>query len=418
MVATAAGSAAEAAAAAAAASTARVRRWWVGYLVLWACIVWVLWRETQFWVPRSVAHALQHLPKPSWTVLMVYLTYLLWLVVLGVLLPGYSQKGARLADGSRLTYKCNGLLIHLVTSAAFVMAGRTGVLDVTFVARHFWTFFATVSLFSLAFAIYLFVIGQAYKRRNWFVQHGLVHDFVIGTELNPHVLGLDVKFFAYRPALNGWQLVNLSFLFLQYAEHGEITARMAAYQLLTGWYVFDYFLNERKMVFTWDIIAENFGLMLVWGDLAFTTFCFSLQNLFLLNNLRAWPLIEMGATLCTAVLGYTLFRGANSQKHAFKEDPERPIWGKPPVLIGGKLLASGYWGWARKINFLGDLLLAISYSLPCGMTNAWAYFYFIYLLLLLLHREMRDHEKCSAKYGALWEQYCQAVPARLLPFVY
>jgi len=40
---------------------------------------------------------------------------------------------------------------------------------------------------------------------------------------------------------------------------------------------------------------------------------------------------------------YLVFRGANKQKHVFKKDPKAPIWGRPPKVIGGKLLASGYW---------------------------------------------------------------------------
>jgi hypothetical protein len=30
------------------------------------------------------------------------------------------------------------------------------------------------------------------------------------------------------------------------------------------------------------------------------------------------------------VLGYTIFRGTNSQKHQFKLNPNQNIWGKPP----------------------------------------------------------------------------------------
>lgn len=43
------------------------------------------------------------------------------------------------------------------------------------------------------------------------------------------------------------------------------------------------------------------------------------------------------------VHSYLVFRGANKQKHVFKKDPKAPIWGKPPKVVGGKLLASGYW---------------------------------------------------------------------------
>lgn len=38
-----------------------------------------------------------------------------------------------------------------------------------------------------------------------------------------------------------------------------------------------------------------------------------------------------------------MFRGANKQKHVFKKNPKALIWGKPPKVVGGKLLASGYW---------------------------------------------------------------------------
>lgn len=40
---------------------------------------------------------------------------------------------------------------------------------------------------------------------------------------------------------------------------------------------------------------------------------------------------------------YKVFRGANKQKHVFKKNPKVLIWGRPPKVIGGKLLASGYW---------------------------------------------------------------------------
>jgi hypothetical protein len=40
---------------------------------------------------------------------------------------------------------------------------------------------------------------------------------------------------------------------------------------------------------------------------------------------------------------YLVFRGANKQKHLFKKNPKALIWGKPPKVVGGKLLISGYW---------------------------------------------------------------------------
>jgi len=38
-----------------------------------------------------------------------------------------------------------------------------------------------------------------------------------------------------------------------------------------------------------------------------------------------------------------------------------------PTTRGTKLIASGWWGMARHINYFGDLLMALAWSLPCGM---------------------------------------------------
>ena len=61
-----------------------------------------------------------------------------------------------------------------------------------------------------------------------------------------------------------------------------------------------------------------------------------------------------------------LFRGSNEQKHQFKADPTRPIWGKPPETVGGKLLVSGFWGIGRKLNYTGELMVYFSWTLCTG----------------------------------------------------
>jgi len=38
--------------------------------------------------------------------------------------------------------------------------------------------------------------------------------------------------------------------------------------------------------------------------------------------------------------------------------------------------------------------------------------------VLLLPRERDDDARCAAKYGALWQQYVQRVPYRIIPGVY
>ena len=44
--------------------------------------------------------------------------------------------------------------------------------------------------------------------------------------------------------------------------------------------------------------------------------------------------------------------------------------------------------------------------------------YFFFLVALLVHRIYRDEDKCAAKYGPGWEQYCKVVKYRMIPYVY
>ncbi|KAI8563146.1 hypothetical protein RHMOL_Rhmol03G0090000 [Rhododendron molle] len=168
----------------------------------------------------------------------------------------------------------------------------------------------------------------------------------------------------------------------------------------------------------WDIIAEKLGFMLVFGDLVWIPFTFSIQGWWLLSNKVELTTAAVIANCIVFLIGYRVFRGANKQKHEFKKNPKAPIWGRPPKVIGGKLLASGYWGIARHCNYLGDLLLAASFSLTCGIISPIPYFYPIYLLILLIWRERRDEARCAEKYREVWAEYCKLVPWRILPYAY
>jgi hypothetical protein len=80
-----------------------------------------------------------------------------------------------------------------------------------------------------------------------------------------------------------WLVLNLAFLAKQIESTGTVTLRMISYQLAANIYVLDYFWNEEKMLTTWDIINEEFGYMLVFGDYVFIPFTFSIQCHYLLH---------------------------------------------------------------------------------------------------------------------------------------
>lgn len=102
-----------------------------------------------------------------------------------------------------------------------------------------------------------------------------------------------------------------------------------------------------------------------------------------------------------SAIGYYIFRKSNSEKNAFRRNPEDPrlarecpwwwstrTWGvggcgklslicvcaadlkRIPTATGKSLLVSGWWGVVRHPNYLGDLLMALAWSLPCGQSRS------------------------------------------------
>lgn len=67
---------------------------------------------------------------------------------------------------------------------------------------------------------------------------------------------------------------------------------------------------------------------------------------------------------------------------------------------------------------MGDLLMALAWSLPTQFNTPVTYFYVIYFAVLLIHRQRRDDHQCGLKYGEDWEKYKKLVPSRIIPYIY
>ncbi|KAK4532350.1 hypothetical protein CCYA_CCYA11G3207 [Cyanidiococcus yangmingshanensis] len=382
--------------------------------------------------------------------------YIGWLALLGEVLPGWVYPGTLPADGTnRVYYKCNGLAILCLTLTLWALSSLwLGSVTFTYLADHVGAFLVAANLFAFSLATLLLLRHRWQLASNKGVGSSRLwwQDWILGAELNPHLGRFELKFFWLRPSMIGWLLLNLSIAAKQWQELGRVTARMILNQLLMNGYIIDYFWHERKMTTTWDIVAEHFGLMLIWGDLVFIPFVFSIPAWCLVYDQRPLSVLMALATLLTALLGGWIFRSANSQKDAFKRDSTRPVsdwfvtWHhrRPHwhlrrsraskdgsrtanrstvanrTLGDGRLLASGWWSLARHSNYTGDLLLAFAFSMPSlgGPYRFVAFTYFFYLLLLLIHRSQRDEERCARKYGAAWQAYCEAVPFVLLPGIW
>ena len=248
-------------------------------------------------------------------------------------------------------------------------------------------------------------------------------NFWRGTVLNPRIKTFDLKLFCEaRPGLIAWVVLDVAFAAKQHELYGFVSLPMILVCSFHFWYVSDYFWHEEAILSTWDIKHERFGWMLCWGDLVWVPFIYTIQAYYLIDHMHDLPLWAMVAIASLYATGFVVFRGANLQKHRFRQDPMRAIWGRKPRFIeaatGSSLLTSDWWGVSRHMNYFGDLLMGIAWCLPCGFASPLPYFYILYLTSLLVHRERRDHRRCLARYGTAWEKYCAEVSFRIVPGLY
>lgn len=297
-----------------------------------------------------------------------------------------------------------------------------------------------------------------------------MYDWFIGRELNPRVtlplLGeFDIKsFMELRPGMLGWILFNLAFVAKQHRTFGSVTDSIVFVAAVQTLYVLDSEVMESALLTTIDITTDGFGMMLAFGDLVWVPFMYSQQTRYLAAHpvsLGWLGVLAMGAVLAT---GFSVFRLANMEKNRFRTNPDDPRVAHLQYIetpTGSRLLVSGWWGVARHINYFGDWIQAWPYSLPTGLAGyvvlaadeaaaaaaggrsddddavftradgrhvvggaargwgmVFTYFYVLYFAVLLVHRDMRDDEKCARKYGEAWQKYKKLVRWHIVPGLY
>ena len=362
--------------------------------------------------------------------LWVALSWIGFHAVLERALPGPRVPGTELSTGERLLYPLNGHLafwVSLLCVCFFPNFGENGLVQGTLFelsyAYDHYVHLATASLLiSIVLSGYLYV--RSFASGALLAPHGNsgnpVYDFFIGRELNPRIGSFDLKYFCeLRPGLIGWTLINVGCMMKQYSLRGHVTGAMLLVNVFQGLYVWDALYNERAILTTMDIINDGFGYMLAFGDLCWVPFTYSLQARYLVENDGAEGYALVAICILNAI-GYWIFRGSNGQKDTFRRDPKDPAVRHLETIStkrGRKLLVSGWWGVARKINYTGDWLMGLSWCLFTGFGSIVPYFYAIYFAILLIHRAMRDDDQCSRKYGTDWPKYKAKVPYVFVPGV-
>lgn len=231
--------------------------------------------------------------------------------------------------------------------------------------------------------------------------------------------------------IDAWNSSDFSNMAYQYQTQQYIEPSLVLITILQTIYVIDFFVNESWYLQTIDIAHDHYGFYLAWGCFCFLPTTYTIQGQYLGQYPKSASTAYLAFFFALGLAGYVLFRSVNHQKDKLRRsDGKCTIWGKPAEYIvasfktsDGKqhkslLLCSGWWGWSRHANYVGDLFLSFSTCALVGSTRAVVWVYAIWMTMLLIHRCIRDEKRCSVKYGAAWTEYCRRVPWRFIPGIW
>ena len=110
----------------------------------------------------------------------------------------------------------------------------------------------------------------------------------------------------------------------QQEKMGYVSGSMILVNIFQFIYVWDALYQERAILTTMDITTDGFGFMLVFGDLAWVPFTYSLQARYLVDNDPNLSALALSTVVATNFFGYYIFREDNGKKDAFRRDPNVP----------------------------------------------------------------------------------------------
>src|ERR1043166_1103645 len=166
---------------------------------------------------------LGRIPQPTWTSVIMFGVWITVQAALYLLLPGEWVRGVRLEDGSRVSYRLNGVW---AVPASLLFCSMFGYFPFSpnpgrFILAEFGPLLTTATLFSFGMSLWLYIWGRWRGQR----EDGPFHGYFAGLTLNPGIGHFDLKFFLERrPGLIAWLLFDLCLLFEQSVQNQRPTS--------------------------------------------------------------------------------------------------------------------------------------------------------------------------------------------------
>lgn len=378
---------------------------------------------------------------PSPTTWAAYFLFFFVQIILAAVMPGYTMDGLPTApNGVRLKYHCNGYTTYYLCMFGFFVVHVLDIFPLTYLYEHYGEVLVASMIIgdvtSVLWWLYGRLVADEYNGRDAWTGN-FIYDLFMGTILYPRIklpppfLEVDIKMIAE----SRWSWITLMMITTscaaeQYKMKGYISPQMALMVVAHWLYSNATAKGEHCIPCTWDMFHENFGWMLNFWNICGVPFLYTYQSLYILRNQdsisASYPTFLIYFNFVFLLVGYYVFDTANAQKANIKIPVKRNTfpqlpWAdiKKPIRFietpKGKLLVDGWYAFARKMQYTGDIMMALSWGLACGFASPLPYFYAFFFTSMIVHRQMRDEERCSEKYGEYWKIYTKKVPNVFLP---
>jgi delta14-sterol reductase len=340
--------------------------------------------------------------------------------LLHVVIPTQRRTGYVQNDltGQVLKYRTNGRFVLPATILLWFLLGYFHVVPYEWLYETRWWGLIGAVVIGLAFSLFIVLrypsTGKRFPADLWF---GRAKDVQISDGF------VDAKVWFYLVGAVMLQLNVLSFAAFHVTHVADINPGFLLCCAMLTWFCVEYLIFERVHLWTYDFIAERVGFKLGFGCLAFYPYFYAVALWFTTDlpnpHIPGWLTVLFGVLfLC----GWVLTRGANMQKFVFKTAPgQKFLWIEPEVLSDGNrdLLANGFWGASRHINYLGEIIQAVAIALATGYFGIWmVWLYPLYYVGLFITRQADDDKICREKYGPLWDEYTAKVKYKIIPGLY
>ncbi|XP_012944950.1 delta(14)-sterol reductase TM7SF2 [Aplysia californica] len=283
----------------------------------------------------------------------------------------------------------------------------------THVGAYFSTT-ATLMLFGFFALVFLFSLSAAHSSKK---EKSFPSAFYHGSCTTLTLAQVELKYFFYvHVGLVALALLDLLVL-LDFALKHTVTAPLAflattQYLLVAHTLLYESFLMKKPF-----IDSEKLGFFWLLKVLLYLPFFHSLPVLYTSVTEIVLPKPAMLADCVLFLFGFIIYTSSIHQKENFAVDPNAYRSLKSITVPGRRLLISGYWGIVQKPDYLGYMIIWLSWIIACGLSGlSLVVLTIIYITMFVWLHQAAQVKK--TKYHSGWTRYINVVPKKVIPYVY